>query len=314
MIIGNVSANPVLTATLNNYLVNPDGFVGRRLAPIFLTPEQSAQYYVFDRENMLSASSLKGRAPSTPFPRTKLKLSDDTYRTIDRGLEIPVDDGVRKKYAKAFDADLAAIRKIRNDVLLNHEIRVRDKATGASVASATLLTAAQWDNYAGASHDPVANVDAGKEAIHSASGMEANLMILPRAVFMKLKESPKILDKIKYSQRGVVTVEILQEVFGIPNIKIAGLSLNSAADGQTPVPADLWSDNVVLAHVEDSPALDAPNFMRTFVWTEETGPDGVLVETYRQNEIKSDVHRAQQWTDEKITGLELAYCIKDVLA
>ena len=103
-----LSANPVLTATLNNYLVNAEGFVGRRVAPLFLTPEQSAQYYVFDRANMLDAADLKGRAPSTAYPRTQLKLSDDTYRTIDRGLECPVDDGQRKKYAKAFDADAAA--------------------------------------------------------------------------------------------------------------------------------------------------------------------------------------------------------------
>jgi hypothetical protein len=308
----NVSANPVLTATLNNYLVNAEGFVGRRVAPFFLTPEQSAQYYVFDRTNMLSSPSLKGRAPSTPFPRTALKLSDDTYRTIDRGLECPVDDGQRKKYAKAFDADAAAIRKIRNDVLINHEQRVVAAATVSAVANHTPTK--RWDEYTETASDPVADVDTGKNAIFNATGMEANLLVIPRAVFYKLKEHPKILDKIKYSQRGVVTREILAEVFGVDEILVPGLVTNSAAEGQTPVPAGLWGKIGFLCHAENVQSLDAPNFMRTFVWTAETGADGVLVESYREDTIKSDVHRAQHWTDEKRVGLELGYQIKAVIA
>lgn len=308
----NVSANPVLTATLNNYLVNAEGFVGRRVAPLFFTPEQAAQYYVFDTQNMMSAATLKGRAPSTPFPRTQLKLSDDTYRTIDRGLECPVDDGQRKKYAKAFDADAAAVRKIRNDVLINHEQRVAAKALAASVANHA--AAKRWDEYTETLSDPVGDVDTAKNSIFNKTGMEGNLLIIPRAVFFKLKEHPKILDKIKYSQRGVVTKEILAEVFGVEEILVPGLVLNSAAEGQTPVPSGIWGKNAVLVHAESAQALDAPNFARTFVWTEETGPDGVLVETYREDAIKSDVHRAQHWTDEKVVGNDLGYKITGLIA
>jgi len=308
----NVTANPVLTATLNNYLVNAEGFVGRRVAPLFLTPEQSAQYYVFDRDNMMSSPTLAGRAPSTPFPRTSLKLSDDTYRTVDRGLECPVDDGQRKKYAKAFDADAAAIRKIRNDVLVNHEQRVASVAKAAAVANHTPTK--RWDEYDEDDSDPVADVDTGKNAIFNATGMEANLLIIPRAVFYKLKEHPAILEKIKYSQRGVVTKEILAEVFGVDEILVPGLVTNSAAEGQTPVPSGIWGKIAFLCHAENVQSLDAPNFMRTFVWTSETGPDGVLVESYREDKIKSDVHRAQHWTDEKRVGLELGYQIKAVIA
>lgn len=308
----NVTANPVLTATLNNYLVNAEGFVGRRVAPLFLTPEQSAQYYIFDRTNMLSSATLNGRAPSTAFPRTALKLSDDTYRTIDRGLECPVDDGQRKKYAKAFDADAAAVRKIRNDVLINHEQRVAAVAKASAVANHTPTK--RWDEYTQAASLPIADVDTAKNAIFNATGMEANLLVIPRAVFYALKEHPVILDRIKYSQRGVITKEILAELFGIDEILVPGLVTNGAAEGQTPVPSGIWGKIAFLCHAENVSALDAPNFMRTFCWTEETGPDGVLVETYREDQTKSDVHRAQHWTDEKRVGLELGYQIKAVIA
>ena len=64
----------------------------------------------------------------------------------------------------------------------------------------------------------------------------------------------------------------------------------------------------------DAAVAAVANFMRSFCWTEETGPDGVLVETYREDSIKSDVHRAQHWTDEKVVGNDLGYAIMGAIA
>lgn len=311
MIISTANANPVLTATLSLFMVDPAGFAGRALAPLFMTKEQSAKYYIFDRANLLNSPKRLDRAPSTPYPRTTLSLSDDSYNCTNKGIEIPVDDEERAKYSVAFSADEAAMRRARNIILINHETRVKNASTAAGVPHATPGT--KWDNYSSSSSDPVGDVDVGKTNIHENCGMEANLMVLPRAVFLKLKEHPKILDKIKYSQRGIITPELLAEVFNIERIVIAGALDNAAADGQALNPGYIWDDNIVLAHVEDSQDMQAPNFMRTFAWTAQTGPDGVLVESYREDNIQSDIHRAKQYTDEKVVGSFLGYNIKDVL-
>lgn len=311
MLISSATANPVLTATLTKFVLEQSGLVGQLIAPLFLTGQQSAKYYVFDKENFVSIPTGLERAPSTPYQRTNLKLSDDSYSCVNRGIEVPVDDEERAKYRDAFSADEAAMRRARNVMIINHERRVKTLATAAGVPNSSASNA--WDAYDNADSDPVGDTDVIKEVVRTGSGLVVNLMVISVTVFNALKEHPKILDKIKYSQRGVVTREILQEVFGIPQIAIAGAVENTAADGQTATLADIWGDKVFFGHVEPSSDLQAPNFARTFVWTAQSGPDGVLVESYREDNIQSDIHRAKQHTDEKMTGSELGYWLDSVL-
>lgn len=303
------TANPVLTGHARKFMQDRSAFIGMRLFPVFMAGEQSAQYYVFDEANLLAYPRNIQRAPGAAYTRSLMKLSDDSFTCREYGHEEPVDDRERKKYANAIDADTAAVERATSVLLLNHEVRVMTKATSASVPSTTIVE--EWNDYANS--DPVKDVDAAKKAIHLATGMDANVIALNRDVFYALKEHPKILDKIKYSQRGVVTREIIAEVFGVEELLIAGSIENSAAEGQAISPAYIWGDKVIVAHRETSQNLMAPNFGRTFAWVGETGPDGVLVESYRQDEIRSDVHRARHDVDEKLVAPKAAYVLKDAL-
>jgi len=60
-------------------------------------------------------------------------------------------------------------------------------------------------------------------------------------------------------------------------VAVAGGIQNSAAEGQTVSPANIWGKDAYLAHVNAAQDLQSPSFGRTFAWTEETGPDGVLL-------------------------------------
>lgn len=310
MLTSTATANPVLAALINNFMQNPMGFVGTRIAPLLPVGEQSAKYYVFDRENMARTPKLLERAPGTRYPRTGMKLSDDSYACINRGIEIPVDDEERAKYATAFAADQAAIRRARNIIMVNHEIRVHAAATAGGIAGASPTV--KWNDYADTLSNPVGDVDVAKTAIFTASGMEPTLFTIPRTVFNALKEHPAILDKIKYSQRGVVTEEILSEIFGVRVVVAKSLD-DSAADGQTISPEEIWGESCILCVANPVQDIQAPNFMRTFNWTVQSGRDGATVESYREDQIQSDVHRVKQHTDEKVVGAELVYHFSNTL-
>lgn len=302
------TANPILTQTAVKFMHNAKEFAGSALFPIFLTGEQAAQYYVFDRENALNIPKNIQRAPGTGYARSLMKLSDDSYSCKEYGHEEPVDDIEKAKYASALDADNASVTRSTNIVLVNHEIRSHALATGSGVTSSTPGT--KWD---AADPDPVGDVDAAKEVIHDNCGLDANTMIISRDVFNILKELSVILDKIKYTQKGVLTPELLAGVFNVENLVVAGTVTNSAAEGQTISPAKIWGDSVVLAHVNKAQDLKAPNFGRTFAWSKFTGRKGILVKSYREEKINSDIHRATQNTDEKLVGAECGYHLSDVL-
>lgn len=304
------TANPILTGHAVQFLQNASEFVGRQLFPVFNTQEQSGDYYVFDRENWLNIPTEIRRAPGTQYKRSLMTLSDDSFATKNYGIEEPVDDSEYAKYASRLDADKAAVNRAMHIVLWNHEIRVHTAATGISNTSSP---STKWDAAGG---DPIGDVDAAREVIHDGCGMDPNVMVIGRNVFNVLKELDVILQKIKYVQRGIVTADLLAPIFKVDRVIVAGAVRNTAAEGQALSVAKLWDEEVVLAHVNGAQDLKVPNFGRTFSWSarEGSGRGGIQVVSYREETIESNVHRAKQFTDEKLVGEECGYYLSNTLA
>jgi len=301
-------ANPILTQTATKFMSNADEFVGRALFPLFFTAEQAAEYYVFDKENALNVPKDIQRAPGTGYARSVMKISDDAYSCKEYGHEEPVDDVEKAKYASALDADNASVTRSSNIVLVNHELRAHRLATSSAVPSSA--PGAKWD---AANSEPLTDVNIAREIIHDSCGLDPNTMVISRDVYNVLSEHPLILDKFKHTQKGVITADLLAAVFKVDRVLVAGVVTNSAAEGQVISPAKIWGDDVILAHVNTAQDLKAPNFGRTFAWTKFTGREGVMVKTYRDEAINSDIHRVTQHSDEKLVGAECGYRLTDVL-
>jgi len=303
-----ITINPVLSVTATMYSASADQYVARQLFPVFPTGLQAAGYYKFDAENMLNVPQLQRRAPGTAYPRGTIQASQDTYNTSDFGYEVPVDDRERKKYASALDADRAAVLRAMRVILTKMEDDVRAVATGAGVPTSNV--GIKWDQ---STADPVGDVNAAREVIRVNSGVLPNTLLLTEPVLNVLFEHPKILDKIKYSERAIVTEQILANVFRVGRILVARTVANSANEGQTVTPADIWGDDAILCYVDASPDLQMPTFGRIFSWTEEVGAEGTIVESYRDDDVRSDVHRVRNDRDIKIVAPAAGYKLGDLL-
>jgi hypothetical protein len=307
----NVTFNPVLAATFRKFLTAAEGLVGRVIAPIFNTGEQSANYYVFDAANTLNTPRLKPRAPGDTFSRSAMVLSGDFYNCKHYGHETPVPDEFRKKYASAFDADRAAIERNAQIIMINHELRVKELVDGAAITSST--PAIKWDAYTTAGGDPVGDIATAKEVVRTQCGIRPNTLVVSETVYQKLRFHPAIRKTFYGNTDGVVTKEMLRAIFEVDTFAVAGAVQNMAAEGQAISPADIWGDNALLCVSASVPALDAPSAFRTFVWN-GGGDAGTTVETYREDARDCDIHRSKHHTDEKLTGAEMAYRFTDVLA
>src|ERR1041384_6832785 len=123
--ISAATANPVMQGYAGKFMQDASAFLGRKLFPLFMTPLQSANYYVLDDSNMLNFPTDIQRAPTAQYSRTRTKLSDDTWSTREYGHEELVDDRERSKYAIAIDADIAAIKRLTAIILYNQELRIK---------------------------------------------------------------------------------------------------------------------------------------------------------------------------------------------
>lgn len=310
----NVQYNPALSATFNKFVASASGFIGLRLAPLFKSGQQATFYYVFDRENFLNIPRLTARAPGTPYQRTTMKLSDATFGCKNYGTEIPVADEERAKYAVAFDADQAAVKRNGHIILFNHEIRVKAIYDSNGVPNST--PAVKWDAYANALSDPVGDVKAAKRVIAVNCGIEPNTIGMSKLVYDALTEHPKIKGMYENSD-GPLSREQIRKAFEVDNLEVAGAVENIANEGQALNPAFLWSDNVYLAVTNPSQDLQAPNAARTFHWQvaggSGSGEVGSIVESYRDDGVDADIHRVKHHTDERIIGAEMSYRLNDTL-
>ncbi|MEM9235195.1 MAG: hypothetical protein AAGB14_00350 [Verrucomicrobiota bacterium] len=307
----NAVFNHVLTKTASEFAVNEAEYAAPALAPVFPAAVQAATFPVWLRENMLTVPDLKARAPGAPYERLDMEIGNDTFATRDYGAEVALDDRQKAIYASAFDADRGKIQRGTRVLMLNKERRIHALVTGAGVPTSTPGT--KWDQ---ANADPIGDVDTVKEVIHDNCGMDPNVMVIPRDVFNILKELPVILDKIKYTQRGVITPELLAPIFGVSKIVIAGAVQNSAADGQALSIAKVWADSIVLAYVNSAIDIESPTFARTFAWNGYTkaGRGEIGVKTYRDDNANSAIHQLMHDVDEKLAAAACGYHLSDVLA
>lgn len=320
--------NPIMTGVANAFMRDRSGFVGRKLFPPFATALQSASYYMFDAQSLANVPIIGKRAPGSGYPRVKSKLSNDKYACSDYGIEGPVPDEDRAKYRSYFDADKAKVRQIVDTILVNHELRVAAKALDASVPSTTVTT--KWND---STSNPKTDVDAAKENIRKQIGLNPNIMVISNPVFLALQIHAKLVDLFKYTTPGVLNEQKLAAYFGVDEVVVAKSIIATNNEGQSFNPADIWGDDVVLAHVEDGQDLEMPNFGRTFYWTAftsditpETGGTGPGMSTggggsellnifsYRDETVKSDIHRSEHYVDEKLVGPKAGYVLEDVLS
>jgi len=195
--------------------------------------------------------------------RVEFALSKDSYVTDEHALSTMLDhreiEEARAISAGAvLDMENKAVMLVQNSLELGKEKAVADSVFGAGNYHAnhkvTLSGNDQWrvaGGGQGSTSTPIADIQVGIDQARSAMGVEPNTIVFGYNAWASFKRHSDLLDKIKYSQRAVVTPEIAANVLEIPNVRI-GKSVYSS-DGSTFT--DLWGDSVALLYVPEQDEL-----------------------------------------------------------
>lgn len=320
--------NPILTDFANLFMRQDAGFVAKRVLPYMPVALQSASFYRFLPADIANVPLLQPRAPGAPYPRLQTKVDNDNYKCEDYGVEAPAPDEERKKYASYFDLDKLKVNRIVDTQRVNHEIRTVNLVNSAAIKSAAI--AIPWNDPAS---NPKGDVDAAKEAIRQASGMRATTLVISEPTFLMLQAHPKLTDLFKYTTPGLLNEDKLAAYFGLREVVVAWNVQAINNEGQAFVPADIWGNMAFVAAVVNANDMEVPTFGRTFHWSAFTsevnnetggtgpamtsgggGPDATAVFTYRDETIKADVHRADDYEVEKLVcpgaGFRLDNCLQ----
>jgi hypothetical protein len=315
---GGVHRDEVLTNISIGY---PNtGLVGEGLFPPVPVRKQSDKYNIWGREGWLPEDDV--RAPGTEANEIDgLRRSDDSYFANEHSLQIAVTDEERENADSPLSPDRDGTELVTGKILMGRELVMKTMVTTAanyaSGYSITLSGTDQWNDYANS--DPIADIKTGRRAIHAGIFTDPTLGVVPYEVMSVLEDHPDFIDRIKYSERGVVTQEIIAALLGIPKVIVPGVGVASGNPGQALSLGYLWGKDVLLAYVPDRPGQKIPAFAYEFVWG-YGGNRPMVTDRWREEKRKSDVIRVSRRYDLKFTTLDsngksiAGYLIKNAIA
>jgi hypothetical protein len=310
---------PDLGALAYEYYLEADqrGFIGLKLMPIFEVAEQSADYPKIPLEALLKMPNLK-RAPRGNYARSDWEFETGTYKAEEYGWEEPIDDVEAALYARFFDAETVANMRAVDILLRAQEQRVASLLFNTSNITGTTNVGTEWSTVATCT--PLADVEAGKTAIKAASGLVPNVIAMSDKVFGNVTRSKEILDAFRYtnpveSGNREVKRALLAQYFGVDEVLVGGAIKDTKKKGTATTIGDIWDDEyVLLAKISNGgPDLRDPCLGRSFLWTADS-PQNLVVESYREEKIRSNVIRVRHNVDEALVFAGAGYLLGNITA
>lgn len=276
------------------------GFIGTRILPLFPVTEQSAQYPVIPIESLLKMPETR-RGARGAYNRGDWLFEMENYSCEEHGWEEPLDDSEVRLYQRFFDAEEIATMRAMDVILRSQEKRIADKVMDDTTLNDNDVTN-EWDDPANAT--PRDDVKDGAKTMHDNTGVWPNVLVISKTVFDNLVVCEQVTNNIKYTtpilyESLAVQRRLLAQFFDLDDILIGDAVYDSADKGQTASINSIWgTEHGLLARIATrGQDLREPCIGRTFLWQTDS-PSNVLVEQYREEQIRSSIYRARQYTDE----------------
>jgi len=257
----NVHVDKILTNISIKY--SNEAYVGLQIVPVVPVKKKSDIYYIYNSKADRFRIPKTLRAPKTDSRTVDWEVDTDGYVCNEYALNDLIDDDERDNADKPLNIDVDTTEFLTDIVQLSLEMRIKTMLEAALSANAP--TSGVWSDYTEATGtDPIADIEEGKEAVHAVIFRDPNILLLAKPVYDKLKHHPKILERIKYSQKGVITADLMAELFGVDRVIIGKAGYNTAKEGKAESLSYLWGKNAILAYVEPKPGLKKFSLGYTF--------------------------------------------------
>jgi hypothetical protein len=300
--------DPILSEIARGYK-NAD-MVGGELFPDVPVDQRGGQIIEFSREDFRLYAT--GRAPGSNTKRVQYGYLGKLFALKQHALEgvVPFELMQEANAVPGIDLGRVAVNKTQNIIFLSHEKqasdRALDEANYAATNKVTLAGTDQWSDFVNS--DPSGDIEDGKEAIRSQIGRRPTTAVIGAAVFAKLGQHPKILDRIKYTSRDVVTTELLAALWGLKRVRVGDAVFMNDAGALV----DVWGKKVVLAFTETGPLRDMG--LPSYGYTYRLRAHPIVEVPYQDRNAKSWVYPVTDELDPQIAGADAGYLISAAVA
>lgn len=254
------------------YFQDESQYIADKVFPIIPVQRQSDLYYIYDKGDFLRDEAQE-RSHFAESAGGDFDVTTDVYFAKKHAFHQDVAPEQRVNYDEPLDADRDAQIFVSQKMLLRREMVFVSKffipgvwgrdITGVA-ASPAADQAIQWDQP---TSTPIQDITNASVQMASTTGIRPNTLVLSPKVFNDLKNHFDILDRIKYTERGIVTTELLAALFEVDNVYVSWAVVNSAQKGLAENVNFIAGKNALLTYSNPNPSLRSASGGYIFAWT-----------------------------------------------
>ena len=300
--------DPILSQHARGY-VRP-GNIARALFPVAEVAAYGGKVIEFDKSAFRLYNTK--RAPGSATKRITFGYEGKPYAIVPAALEAQVPRELMRDASQVPGIDLAtdAVDVTLDAIELEHEYDSAQIARNASNYDANHKVALVGANrWRGASGDPTAVIEAGKEAIRQTIGVRPNTLALSASAFAALKANAKMQAHVQNLQKDTLTVDMLKALWEIPNIVIGEAVV---AEGAADDLGDIWGHDAILAYVAPPNGSNRRSAARpSYGYTYSLRGQPNVRQAYRDENRQSWIHPVNNNRTPQLTGMVAGYLIQN---
>jgi Phage major capsid protein E len=320
--------NAPLTNVSVAYVQSADSYIADKVFAKVPVTKQSDLYWKYSKSDW-RRTVVKRRAPGTESAGSGWTEDSDTYFAHVYAVHKDIDDQTRSNADSNWNLDRDATEFITNQMLLQRDIDWVNSffKTGVWATERTGSDSSpgprqflRWDQ---AGSDPLSDVARWIIEFRRLTGFAPNVGVMGAYVMAALKQHPDIIDRIKYTQRGVVTEDLIATLFDIDELFVSyatvasGPQFMDARQNDAAATYDFitGAESFMLAYVPTAPALLTPSAGYTFCWKGYLGGngEGVRIKRFRMEHINSDRVEAEMTYDMKVVCPDMGLFINNAV-
>lgn len=321
--------NQPLTNVSVAYIQKSDVYIADKIFPRVPVQKQSDLYWKYSKSDW-RRTDVQRRAPSTESPGIGWNVNTDSYFAHVYAVHKDIDDQLRANADSTFRLDSDATKFITNQLLLKRDIDWAAKYFLSGVWSteytgvAGTPTGTQFKQWDQSGSDPLNDVSGWLVNYRQLTGFTPNFMVVGANVLQKLQNHAAILDRIKYTQKGVITSDLIASFFNIPKLYVAYGTQTAVAQVNDMATQDAAATynfivnpkSVLIGYAPESPSLMTPSCGYTFTWNGYSAGNahGIRIKNFRMEQIASDRIEGEMTYDMKVVAPDMGIFLNTVVS
>jgi hypothetical protein len=303
------------------YMQDASNYIADKVFPIIPVKRQADLYYIYNTGDFLRDEA-KVRGAISESVGSDYDLDSDTYYCKKYAFHKDVSPEERVNYDEPLDADKDAQIFVSQKMLIRREMEWASKFFKAGVwsneiAGADAIASNKVVYWNKETSNPIQDITNESVKMAARTGYRPNTLVLSPYVFNALKNHFDVLDRVKYTETGVVTTSLLASLFEIENVYVAWAVVNNSAKGSDDDVNFIMGKNALLCYSNPNPSLRTPSAGYIFAWTglEGAGAYGNRIVRIPMDMLGIGVERIEGEIafDAKQVGDDLGVFFKDIV-